>query len=241
MKTRIFESLFLAQAITILLGFSGTQAFAGDAPSAEILCKEAGEYLNNAMLHYEKAKNPPEPKVEFNGSVINYSSAEYMQWGDEESARAAACFKKAADLEDAHGQYMYGSLLMSGDGVEKNVTKAAELFGNSANQGHPAGQFKFGMCFLNGIGRVKDDKEAVKWLKKSSDQGNSGAQEILGICYAKGQGVDVDFIQAYMLFSLSAASGNTESVNRRERIAKQMNQKQIEDAQRLSREWKPAP
>ncbi|UUZ47903.1 hypothetical protein LP420_33260 [Massilia sp. B-10] len=48
-----------------------------------------------------------------------------------------------------------------------------------------------------------------------------------------------DKVLAYMLWNLAAASGNTNANDQRAEIAKRMTQDQIDEAQALSRNWKP--
>ena len=84
----------------------------------------------------------------------------------------------------------------------------------------------------------KDYKEAVKWYRKSADQGDAFAQHNLGLCYYNGEGVPKDYVLAYMWVNLSLAEDNNikakESIDN---LEKEMTPEQIEEAQKLSREW----
>jgi len=52
-------------------------------------------------------------------------------------------------------------------------------------------------------------------------------------------GVQQDMVIAYMLWNLAAAGGNANAVEQRAAIARLMTQEQLDEAQALSRNWKP--
>ena len=56
--------------------------------------------------------------------------------------------------------------------------------------------------------------------------------------YYNSQGVPKDLVLAYMLFNLSATSGNEDGSKNRERITKEMTPRQLEEGQTLTRNWK---
>ena len=55
--------------------------------------------------------------------------------------------------------------------------------------------------------------------------------------YKKGQGVPQDYTQAYMWINLAAAQGFEEAVKTRDNLVKKLTPSQIEEGQRLAREW----
>ena len=55
--------------------------------------------------------------------------------------------------------------------------------------------------------------------------------------YANGQGVPQDYVMAHMLWNVAAANGHKEATENREIVAKKMTPSQIEEAQKLAREW----
>ena len=77
----------------------------------------------------------------------------------------------------------------------------------------------------------------VKWYRLAADQGLDLAQSNLGNMYDNGYGVPQDYIQAHMWFNLAAAQGNEDAIGNRDIIAGKMTPSQIEEAQRLAREW----
>jgi uncharacterized protein len=59
----------------------------------------------------------------------------------------------------------------------------------------------------------------------------------LGIAYATGREVGVDLVVAHKFFNISALRGNDEAKRYRMEISREMNKRQIADAQKLAREW----
>jgi hypothetical protein len=116
---------------------------------------------------------------------------------------------------------------------------------------------------IKDLDQLWDPVEVLKLMRKSAEQGDVGAQLNLGSVYAEGRDITQDCVQAYMWLTLAAAGSENQIVNSpaipgdvvaeamkrrqevatasRDSIAKKMTSGQIADAQRLAREWKPAP
>ena len=63
----------------------------------------------------------------------------------------------------------------------------------------------------------------------------------LGVIYAKGLGVPTDYVRAHMWFSLAAAQGEQRAAKTLIEMAeRRMTPAQIDEAQKLARDWKPA-
>ncbi len=93
--------------------------------------------------------------------------------------------------------------------------------------------------FNTAQGVTRDYGAAMKWYRKAANQGVAPAQHNLGLMYENGQGVTQDYVQAQMWFTLAAARGQKFARKSRDRLAKQMTPAQIDEAQKLAREWKP--
>jgi TPR repeat protein len=109
---------------------------------------------------------------------------------------------------------------------------ALRLMRSLADQGHATAQYNLGLMYDNGQGVPQDYAAATSWYRKAAAQGNADAQNSLGIMYAISRGVPQDFEQAHMWFNLAAAKG-------RGKVASMVTPTQIEEAQKLAREWKP--
>lgn len=110
-----------------------------------------------------------------------------------------------------------------------------------AELGNAEAQFNLGSLYYQGRGVPQDYTEAVKWLRKAAEQGHTFAQVTLGTIYAEGVqgGVEQDYPQALMWFVFAAAMGDTEALEFRDALARQMTPAQIAEAQKLAREFKP--
>jgi uncharacterized protein len=85
----------------------------------------------------------------------------------------------------------------------------------------------------------RDYATAMRFIRPLAEQGDASAQYNLGVLYDNGLGVPQDKVRAYMWFTLSAAQGRDGAAAFRDLIARRMTPAQIEEAQKLTREWKP--
>ncbi|HVQ80387.1 MAG: hypothetical protein WBY84_18910 [Pseudolabrys sp.] len=85
----------------------------------------------------------------------------------------------------------------------------------------------------------RDYAAALRFIRPLAEQGDASAQYNLGVLYDNGLGVPQDKVRAYMWFTLSAAQGRDGAAAFRDLIARRMTPAQIEEAQKLTREWKP--
>ena len=106
-----------------------------------------------------------------------------------------------------------------------------------AEQGDADAQYNLGRMYDNGYGTPQDYKAALKWYTAAAEQGVAQAQYLLGLMYNTGQGVQQDDIQAYMWWNLAATNRNNSAARNRDIIAKKMTASQIQEAQKLAREW----
>ena len=93
------------------------------------------------------------------------------------------------------------------------------------------------------LGVPQDYGESVRWYRKAAGQGDAKSQNNLGLTYWIGRGVLHDAVQAYLWTNLAATGamwdGREKSAKLRDEIARGMTPSQIEEAQRLARQWKP--
>ena len=139
----------------------------------------------------------------------------------------------------AAAQFNLGLLYANGQGVQKDDAQARQWYEKAAAQGHADAQVNLGILFVYGRGVPQDYKMAVYWLRLSANQGNDLAQRKLGLMYERGDGVPQDYVQAYMWYILGAANGAKPRAVLRDALAKRMTPDQIDEAQKLAREWRP--
>ena len=140
----------------------------------------------------------------------------------------------------AEAQHLLGLMYYMGRGVARDYKQAFAWHQKAALQGKADAQYVVGAMFYTGNSVPQDQKHAVTWFRKAAEQGHAEAQNALGLMYRYHvAGVPQDVVLAYMLYNLAAAGGNRNAVDQRAAIAKRMTQEQIEEAQALSRTWKP--
>lgn len=136
-------------------------------------------------------------------------------------------------------EHLLGLMYYMGRGVPRDYKQAFEWHHKAALQGKADAQYVVGAMYYKGNAVPADDKQAVYWFRKAAEQGHPEAQYTLGLLYRYHvAGMPQDVVIAYMLWNLSAASGNANAANQRAAVTKQMSQEQIEEAQALSRNWK---
>jgi TPR repeat protein len=148
-------------------------------------------------------------------------------------------FRLAAEQGDPAAQFNLGLMYDEGTGIPQDFKEAARWYRRAAEQGDADARFNLGFMYSKGEGVPQDYKEALRWYRLAADQGDADAQFNLGVTYYKGRGIPQDFVQAHKWLNLAAAKGDKESSDARERVAQKITKSQIEEAQRLAREWKP--
>jgi TPR repeat protein len=145
-----------------------------------------------------------------------------------------------AQAGNADAQHLLGLMYYMGRGVQRDYKEAFAWHYKAAVQGKADAQYVIGAMYYTGNAVPLDQKMAVKWFRKAAEQGHAAAQHALGLMYRYHvAGMPQDVVIAYMLWNLAAASGNANATEQRASIARQMTQEQIEEAQALSRTWRP--
>ena len=111
--------------------------------------------------------------------------------------------------------------------------------GATAVQENAHAQYSLGVLYINGWGVPRNYGQAPYWWESAAGQGLADAQFKLGSLYTTDQSVPKDLVQAHMWFNLSSANGRIFAANERDYFAKWMTPAQIDEAQKLVREWKP--
>ena len=135
-----------------------------------------------------------------------------------------------------------GTVLGAGDAAPRDEAEAARQNWMAAERGDADAQLNLGVKYEAGQDVLRDYVEALKWYRRAALQGHAYAQYRLGFMYFVGQGVSRDYlryVEAYAWLSLAAARGENRAGPLGEQVAKEMTPAQIDEAQKLVREWKP--
>lgn len=145
-----------------------------------------------------------------------------------------------AKAGNADAQHLLGLMYYMGRGVKRDYKLALEWHRKAALQGKADAQYVVGAMYYTGNTVPQDHKVAVQWFRLAAEQGHADAQQALGLMYRYHvAGMPQDMVIAYMLWNLSSAGGNNNATEQRATIARLMTPQQIEEAQSLSRNWKP--
>ncbi len=169
--------------------------------------------------------------ADFDAGMSAYDRGDY--------AMAIRIFRQFADQGYASAQYNLGVMYERGQGVTQDYDAAVRWYRKAAEQGNAKAQTNLGVMYHNGWGVPQDYTEALRWFRKAAAQGHAGAQYNLGQMYRRGQGVKQDYVRAYVWWELAVAKGKEQARKGRDIVAKLMTAKQIAEAQKLAREWKP--
>jgi TPR repeat protein len=141
---------------------------------------------------------------------------------------------------NADAQHLLGLMYYMGRGVKRDYKAALEWHRKAAQQGKADAQYVVGAMYYTGNAVPQDHQMAVRWFRRAAEQGHADAQHALGLMYRYHvAGMPQDMVIAYMLWNLSSAGGNHNATEQRASIARQMTSEQIEEAQMLSRNWRP--
>ncbi len=106
-----------------------------------------------------------------------------------------------------------------------------------AEQGDVKAQYFLSVMYKIGDVVTQDYEQRIYWTTKAAEQGHAKAQYNLGHIYVKGDGTPQDYVMAHMLFNIASISGTENAKTNRDKVADMMTPNQIEQAQRLAKEW----
>jgi TPR repeat protein len=129
--------------------------------------------------------------------------------GAKNEALAAQYYKRAAEMGSHWGYYKYGTMLLEGKGVPKDVPAAAQAFAKAAAENNGWAQYQLGVLYLDGNGVPKDVPRATELLGKAAEQNIGWAQYRLGDLYATGADAPQDLAKARAYLEKAAAQDIT--------------------------------
>jgi TPR repeat protein len=161
-------------------------------------------------------------------------------YGEHNYALALKEIAPLARAGNADAQQLLGLMYYMGRGVQRDYAEAFLWHYKAAVQGKAAAEYVVGAMYYTGNAVPQDQKLAVSWFRKAAEQGHPDAQYALGLMYRYHvAGLPEDAVIAYMLWTLAAAKGHRNASEQRSDIARRMTEKQIVEAQCLSRNWQP--
>ena len=184
-------------------------------------------------LHWLKAAARQGAAEAFDELAIAYSEG----LGVEKSAS-----KYEKYLTEAGGRGMRSAklelmdLYRDGDselGIEPDDKKYIYWLEVTAEDGLTISMENLSVRYRQGRGVEKDLDKAFGWVMRAVELDDLSAQRMAGEYYERGMVVEQDLVKAYMLYDLAGTSG----IEKRERVAKQMTDEQVEKAIAHSWQW----
>ncbi len=134
--------------------------------------------------------------------------ASFSSTSDEDTARAVTHLRRAAQNDEAFGQFLLAAHLEKGDGVPADPGEAAEWYRKSADAGILQAQHNLGLLHLEGRGVPASPFRAQRWLRKAADQGYPPSCHRLGRMLVEGIGVKKDPEAGFAQLRAAADAGH---------------------------------
>ena len=212
----------------ILLGLISINVLANDLDEG-LHAAQSGNYekalplLNNAAKQKNSMANVVLGLMYKNGKGVKQNPKEAYKY-----------FLKAAQLNDADGQFNLANMYEFGLGIDKDEKEAKNWYQQSATQGYADAQLRLGLIYKYGQGIEQNYKLAKKWFLAAALQGDPDAQFMLGLAFLNGQGVEKDQINSAAWLNLAVNNGCHEAIQERDNLDKQLTEYQRQTAQGLS-------
>ena len=123
-------------------------------------------------------------------------------------AKAAAWYRRGAELNETSSMFRLGVQLQDGSGVAKSEAEAFQWFERAAKRGGTRAAYYAGDALMNGIGAAKDPARAIPYLKQASEDGYRAAMVDYGYALDTGNGVAEDDAAAFVWYRKSAELGS---------------------------------
>jgi TPR repeat protein len=191
-----------------------------------------------ALKWYRRAADQGDDAAQFNLGAM-YANGQGVA---QDFAEALKWFRQAAEQGLADAQFNLGAMYANGRGVAQDFAEALKWYRLAAEQGLAGAQNNLGNMYANGRGVARDSAEAAKWYRLAADQGDGGGQLNLGEMYASGRGVPRNLVEALKWFLIAAAADEhvAKAWKKRDQLVQSMTPAEIQEAERLAREWTAA-
>ena len=149
-------------------------------------------------------------------------------------------YELKAKQGDADAQFNLALLYHHGAGTPEDTKQAVYWYTKAAQQGHVQAQYKLGSLYHSF--RYEEEvpqgaNRAVYWLTKAAEQGYVQAQYKLGQIYESGDVAPQDYKQAFFWYTKAAEQSHHFAKDDRDKMLEKMSQSQIEEVQKLSKEF----
>ena len=139
------------------------------------------------------------------------SASQSIEKNDYEAA--VTDLELGAQKGDRRCAYLLGSILIAGEGVDRDLVGGARWMLEAAEAELPIAQAYLGTLYANGEGVEEDLTAAAEWYRKAAEYGNPLGQAALGAATFHGMGVPVDTVEGYAWTKLAAEQGFPKAIS----------------------------
>ncbi len=154
---------------------------------------------------------------------------------------AISWLQKAAEKGSALAKYMIGISYHRGYVLEKNYNKAFDNIKQAADMGYDEAQVSLAQLYINGEGAPQNYGIAISLLNQAVKQDNLTAMYNLANVLKAGRIYPQDLFNAHILYNLASVRGQYDAAANRAQIEKDMDIKQILEAQGQANAFVPMP
>ena len=130
---------------------------------------------------------------------------------EQDFAKAAKWYSKAASLGYAASEVNLGNLYRSGQGVVRDSAKAVRLYELAVEQDYDVALVALGEMYMDGNGIARNPARGRALLQEGVSRGVVTGHYYLGIAYEEGMGVAIDYDQARLHYRNAAIQGHAPS------------------------------
>lgn len=195
------------------------------------------------------AEPPPTAQVSRYESAARFGDVEAQAalarlyfFGDgveQDYAKAAHWFGRAADAGNVGAQYAMAVLLESGLGVAKDPAKAIGWYEKAAAAGHLESLNNTGVAYFLGEVVARDYARAFGAFRTAAEAGLPEAQFNLAQMYQQGSGIAINGVFAYKWYALALAGGEDRAVKALKGLTAQLSDVEIDRAKKLVARFQP--
>ncbi len=137
-----------------------------------------------------------------------------------------------AEQGDVNAQLAVGKIFEEGLGIPQHYTEAYSWYQRAYKQGETLAVIKMGLINYQGLLGLESNHAVAKNIfQHAARKGIPEAQYYLALMYERAEGGDVNLAEAHMLYNLAASNGHEEAAIARDRVAKNMEPREIMEAQ----------
>ena len=130
-----------------------------------------------------------------------------IQTDQPDHVKAAALFRRSAELGNSEAAYALGLQYLRGLGVTRDGPRAAQWLRRTADENLVAAQIEYAIQLFNGDGAPVDETTAARYFRKAAATNNPVAANRLARLLATGRGAPRDMIEAMKWHILARTAG----------------------------------